>query len=84
MSDSLRQRLADAFDTHSWEDSAGDDVLYANDAEKSALSVFAEWLRERVAERQRVADELSEPTARTIALVRVDTLERLAGEVGHD
>lgn len=43
----LRRRLGDAFEGRSWEDVAGDEVLYVNDAEKLAISVFADCLRER-------------------------------------
>jgi len=51
-----------------------------------SIEVFATWLRERADLAQNVAEVLSEPTARTIALVRVDTIQRLADLISptHD
>lgn len=53
------------------------------DVTEAVLSAFAAWVQEQATECQDIADALTEPTARTIALVRVDTLQRLAEDISH-
>lgn len=80
----LQHLLADAFEAHSWEDRSGRDVMTVENAEYLALKVVREWLQGNAEQMQEQADLADGPTARTILIVKTDTIQQLAYAAAPD
>lgn len=80
----LEYLLADAFDRWSYEDRAGREVISVEAAQRVAMETFQGWLLAKAAARQDTADNAPDLTARTMLLIRVDTIQQLVLEAAPD
>ena len=80
----LEQRLLDAFEKWSWYDRSDHEVIRTLKAKEVALQAFGQWLEDVAQDRQGHADRAPDQTARTVMLVRVDTIQQLVLEAAPD